>query len=159
MMAADVSCKDWHDIATHVKCNIMRSDVQAHTTCVTESQKYAEGATKPGGFASKGFFEAGGKPVAAASAADPAADEFLSKRPPWKCRCDLQQIAICDMESRRIQVLWPAVKANHSVVLCSVCNVSCTSQETLHAHASGKRHIRRVGCQYSCAAVRVPCKH
>ncbi len=26
----------------------------------------------------------------------------------------------------------------------SVCNVSCTSSETLEGHAAGKKHIRRV---------------
>lgn len=88
-----------------------RGSYAAHTTCVTESQKYAEGATKPGGFAAKGFYEAsGGKSQAAAAAEDPSQDEFLATRPPWKC---------------------------------NVCNVSCTSQETLHAHASGKKHMRR----------------
>ncbi len=63
--------------------------MQSHNTCVTESQKYAEGATKPGGFAAKGFFEASGGAAAATAApsGDPAEDEFLSKRPPWKCRC------------------------------------------------------------------------
>lgn len=97
MVTADVGCKYWHNIATRLVYNPVR-DAQAHTTCVTESQKYAEGATKPGGFASKGFFEAGGKPAAAALAADPAADEFLSKRPPWKCRCEWQQIVTCSMD-------------------------------------------------------------
>lgn len=30
--------------------------MQDHTTCVTEHDKYAKGATKPGGFAAQGFF-------------------------------------------------------------------------------------------------------
>lgn len=85
--------------------------VQGHTSCVTEHEKYAQGATKPGGFAEKGFFGDG----AAAAAGEPAAGaaeglEFLSARPPWKC---------------------------------SICNVACTSQETLMGHASGAKHKRR----------------
>lgn len=64
---------------------------QSHNTCVTEHQKYAEGATKPGGFASKGFQEGGDAAAQGpASAPIPAVpshqDDFLSKRPPWKCR-------------------------------------------------------------------------
>lgn len=30
--------------------------VQDHTSCVTEHDKYAKGATKPGGFAAQGFY-------------------------------------------------------------------------------------------------------
>jgi cell growth-regulating nucleolar protein len=84
--------------------------VQSHTQCVTEVEKYALGATKPGGYAEKGFFsdqqQAGGGP-----AGEAAGLEFLSNRPPWKC---------------------------------SVCNVSCTSKETLMGHAHGTKHRRRV---------------
>ena len=84
--------------------------VQEHTTCVTEHDKYAKGATKPGGYAASGFFGSGetAKPQDASGA---AGLEFLSSRPPWKC---------------------------------SICNVSCTSQETLMGHASGAKHKRRV---------------
>lgn len=46
-----------------------RHSVQAHNSCVTEHDKYAKGATKPGGFAEKGFFDA------AAPAAQPAPGE------------------------------------------------------------------------------------
>jgi hypothetical protein len=34
-------------------------------------------------------------------------------------------------------------KAISSAPSCSVCNVSCTSQETLMAHAAGMKHKRR----------------
>ncbi|GAX79446.1 hypothetical protein CEUSTIGMA_g6887.t1 [Chlamydomonas eustigma] len=88
-----------------------KSSVMGHNSCVTEHQKYALCATKPGGFASQGFK---GQAVAAADTApssqEPTGLEFLSSRPPWKC---------------------------------SVCNVSCTSQETLMAHAAGVKHKRR----------------
>ncbi len=64
--------------------------MQTHNACVTEHEKYAKGATKPGGHAANGFFSthaAGG----AADAGRPADNaivgaEFLSTRPPWKCR-------------------------------------------------------------------------
>ena len=39
--------------------------MQGHTSCVTEDQKYAKGATKPGGFASTGFFKGGAQVQAA----------------------------------------------------------------------------------------------
>lgn len=87
---------------------------KAHNTCVTESQKYAEGATKPGGFASKGFFDTGaingGSIPTVTAASSPTEDKHLSTQAPWKC---------------------------------SICNVSCTSSETLLGHAGGKKHIRR----------------
>ena len=64
---------------------------QTHNACVTEHEKYAKGATKPGGHAANGFFAS---EAAIAAAAGPAADrgeavvgaEYLSSRPPWKCR-------------------------------------------------------------------------
>jgi hypothetical protein len=90
--------------------------VQAHSTCVSEHEKYALGATKPGGFASQGFFHEGQGQVAAAAAAGADGGEavglqFLSEYPPWRCSC---------------------------------CNVSCTSRETLMGHAAGAKHKRRV---------------
>lgn len=68
-----------------------RRPAQAHNTCVTEHDKYAKGATKPGGHAANGFFDATGAGPAGSDAA-PADEailgaEFLSSRPPWKCRC------------------------------------------------------------------------
>ena len=64
---------------------------QSHNTCVTEHEKYAKGATKPGGHAANGFFSGD---AASAAALSPAADggdavvgaQYLSSRPPWKCR-------------------------------------------------------------------------
>jgi cell growth-regulating nucleolar protein len=86
---------------------------------VSEHEKYALGATKPGGYAAQGFFHEGQAQQAAAAAVATAAAatdeavglEFLSQRPPWRCAC---------------------------------CNVSCTSRETLMGHAAGAKHKRRV---------------
>ena len=82
--------------------------MQSHNACVTETQKYVEGATKAGGSAAAGFFDNGSTPQ---SVGDAAGAQYLSKRPPWKC---------------------------------SICSVSCTSESTLVAHASGTKHKRRV---------------
>ncbi len=94
--------------------------MKAHNSCVTEHDKYAKGATKPGGFASAGFFGegeggqgAGAAPVAGtaeATAPAPVGLEFLATRHPWAC---------------------------------SVCGVTCTSHETLLGHAAGVKHRRR----------------
>ena len=77
---------------------------------MTEHDKYAKGATKPGGFAAGGFY-GGGKAAAGDGPAAASGLEFLSSRPPWKC---------------------------------NICNVSCTSRETLLGHATGAKHKRRV---------------
>ena len=88
------------------------SSVAGHTQCVTEHDKYAKGATKPGGFAEKGFYEEGGKKQGSGDGGGGiSGEEFLSTRPPW---------------------------------CCSVCNVTCTSRETLENHATGAKHTRRV---------------
>ena len=84
--------------------------MHGHTSCVTEHEKYAQGATKPGGFAAQGFFNEGGAPSGTESAGGAEGLQFLSTRPPWNC---------------------------------SICNVSCTSQDTLMGHASGAKHKRR----------------
>ena len=74
---------------------------------MTEAQKYAQGATKPGGVAEGGFFEDGAAPQTIQTA---VGTEHLSKAPPWAC---------------------------------SICKVSCTSEATLLAHATGAKHKRR----------------
>lgn len=90
---------------------------QGHAMCVTEVDKYAKGATKPGGYAAQGYYkDSSGATVAVvaqapANASEPADTVFLSTRPPWTC---------------------------------SVCNVTCTSQDTLQGHAAGVKHRRRV---------------
>ena len=85
--------------------------VQAHTTCVTEHEKYALSITKPGqehlmsAAAAAGAQGGGGGPISGASAV--VGERFLNKGPPWDCQC---------------------------------CGVKCTSQETLMGHAQGKKH-------------------
>lgn len=61
-----------------------RYTVKQHTSCVTEHEKYAEGATKPGGYAAAGFTSAGGG--SGGNTSDSAVGlEHTSSRPPWKC--------------------------------------------------------------------------
>ena len=85
--------------------------VQAHTSCVTEHEKYALSITKPGqehlmkNSGAHGAHGGGGGPVSGASQI--VGERFLNKGPPWDCVC---------------------------------CNVKCTSQETLTGHAQGKKH-------------------
>lgn len=83
---------------------------------MTEVDKYAKGATKPGGYAAQGYYKDGSgatvvvaQPVASTS--EPADTAYLATRPPWTC---------------------------------SVCKVTCTSQDTLMGHAGGVKHRRRV---------------
>ena len=104
------ACRGSHSF-TCIDCSATfdRFSVHGHNQCVTEHQKYALGATKPGGFAAGGF-ENVSQPTSK-EASEPSGLEFLSIRPPWKC---------------------------------SACNIGCTSQETLMAHASGIKHKRRV---------------
>ena len=82
---------------------------------MTEADKYAKGATKPGGFAAQGYFQNGATVDTTQSApivSEAADNSCLSTRPPWTC---------------------------------SVCNVTVTSQDTLLGHAAGFKHRRRVG--------------
>ncbi len=60
---------------------------QNHSTCVTEHEKYALGATKPGGFAANGVQGRanGATQPASAQPSEPTGLEFLSSRPPWNC--------------------------------------------------------------------------
>lgn len=88
--------------------NFDRRTVQGHTQCVTEHEKYALGATKPGGIHCSGFSaEGSAKP---GEEGKPEGLNFLTTQPPWKC---------------------------------TICNVNCTSQDTLMGHASGAKHKRR----------------
>jgi cell growth-regulating nucleolar protein len=91
-----------------------QTTVHSHTQCVTEHEKYAKGATKPGGFAEKGFYAKSdtqsGEDVGRLAVDEVTGAQFLSTIAPWKC---------------------------------SVCNVTCTSRETLLGHAQGSKHKRR----------------
>jgi cell growth-regulating nucleolar protein len=91
-----------------------QTTVHSHTQCVTEHEKYAKGATKPGGFAEKGFYAKSdtnsGEDVGMQAVDEVTGAQFLSTFAPWKC---------------------------------SICNVTCTSRETLLGHAQGAKHKRR----------------
>ena len=71
---------------TCLDCNITfcRNDVKGHTKCVTEHEKYAQGATKTGGYAAGGFVGSEVAGPATPPAATPGAD-LLATRPPWTC--------------------------------------------------------------------------
>ena len=107
----------WQSLHLRVLGNNDLTAFQGHATCVSEADKYAKGATKPGGYAAQGYYkDSTGATVAVvaqptASVSDPADTAFLSARPPW---------------------------------ICSVCKVTCTSQDTLLGHAAGVKHRRRV---------------
>ena len=63
-----------------------RFTVASHTTCVTEYQKYAECATKPGGAHAAGYVAGQGKGgVGSQGDAAPVGLEHTSSRPPWRC--------------------------------------------------------------------------
>lgn len=53
---------------------------QNHVTCVSEHEKYALGATKPGGFAEKGFYHDGAAPAASKQQGGPVGMEHLTTR-------------------------------------------------------------------------------
>lgn len=95
-----------------------RHTVQGHTTCVTEHEKYALGATKPGGKASafngtaaKGKMGGQTGPFSGEERTDDIVGrEYLATKAPWFCSC---------------------------------CNIECTGAETLKSHALGKKHKRK----------------
>lgn len=91
-----------------------RAGAQRHNSCVTEHQKYAEGATKPGGFASRGGAEGGAG--APASGGGGGADgeavglEYVTEKAPYRCK---------------------------------LCNVTCTGWDNVLSHAASKKHRNR----------------
>ena len=62
------------------------SSVHGHTQCVTEHDKYAKGATKPGGFAEKGYYDGGVCAGNGEASKDVVGAEFLSTSAPWICQ-------------------------------------------------------------------------
>jgi hypothetical protein len=116
-----------HPLNHHSHSPSQNTTHQSHNSCVTEHDKYAKGATKPGGFAAKGFYGDGegaggggaGPPTTPADAPPPVGLEFLATRPPWAC---------------------------------SACGVTCTSRETLLGHAAGVKHRRRANAAAKAAA-------
>ncbi|KAK3260218.1 hypothetical protein CYMTET_30812 [Cymbomonas tetramitiformis] len=60
-----------------------RHSVQWHTQCVTEHEKYAQCATKPGGK----LASASGNSAKNAATPNPLGDKFLATSAPWYCSC------------------------------------------------------------------------
>jgi hypothetical protein len=92
MLCAAKDPLTWHSgVTQHLSLSLPS---QGHSTCVTEHEKYALGATKPGGYASQGFYKEGGAAAApqqqqqqqGGGSEEELGLEFLSERPPWKCR-------------------------------------------------------------------------
>ena len=64
-----------------------QQDAKKHNSCVTEHQKYAEGATKPGGIAANRSSNQATPIPQNESQNGVAGLEFLSTGRPWSCRC------------------------------------------------------------------------
>jgi cell growth-regulating nucleolar protein len=95
-----------------------RHTVQGHTTCVTEHEKYALGATKPGGKAS-------------AFNGTAAKEKMGGQTGPFRG------------EERTDDIIGREYLATKAPWLCSCCNIECTGAETLKSHALGKKHKRK----------------
>ena len=95
-----------------------RHTVQGHTTCVTEHEKYALGATKPGGKAS-------------AFNGTAAKEKMGGHTGPFRG------------EERTDDIIGREYLATKAPWLCSCCNIECTGAETLKSHALGKKHKRK----------------
>ena len=76
------------------------TSVHSHTSCVTEHDKYAKGATKPGGFAAKGFYSGDGGKEDAGPSGEIVGEAWLSTRPPWRCdACNVACTSRATLES------------------------------------------------------------
>ena len=95
-----------------------RHTVQGHTTCVTEHEKYALGATKPGGKAS-------------AFNGTAAKEKMGGQTGPFRG------------EERTDDIVGREYLATKAPWFCSCCNIECTGAETLKSHALGKKHKRK----------------
>lgn len=96
--------------------------MQGHTSCVTEDQKYAKGATKPGGFASTGFFKGGTQVLAAPQQQGGA---------PLTCPCSLTALAFALKEaaqSHRMVHTLPASAAPLFKPRLSCLPLECTAE-------------------------------
>jgi len=60
---------------------------KGHTSCVSEHDKYALSATKPGGKAAGGHDQQHASKAASQPVAPPDGDKFLAKKAPWDCAC------------------------------------------------------------------------
>ena len=100
-----------------------RYTVQLHTKCVTEHEKYALGATKPGGKANV----VSGASTKAAATREPAVAEAATA---------------AALEEKE-KIVGREYLATEAPWMCSCCNVECTGAETLKSHALGKKHKRK----------------
>ena len=100
-----------------------RYAVQLHTKCVTEHEKYALGATKPGGKANV----VSGASTKAAATREPA----------------VAQAATAAAREEKEKIVGREYLATEAPWMCSCCNVECTGAETLKSHALGKKHKRK----------------
>lgn len=169
------SCSASH--LTCIDCNVTfkRHEVQGHTKCVTEHEKYAQGVTKAPGYTAPPPKPPGnGKPLSLGEFEPP-----LPNGPPWKCRHALSFVAYLGFQLRSsvssiakshshqgliaprckycLQSLQePRCSASvfrrevssmiditHQFICCSICNVTCTSRDTLKGHIGGAKHIRK----------------
>ncbi|CAL6410715.1 unnamed protein product [Bathycoccus prasinos] len=95
-----------------------RYAVQLHTKCVTEHEKYALGATKPGGKANV----VSGASTKAAATREPA----------------VAQAATAAAREEKEKIVGREYLATEAPWMCSCCNVECTGAETLKSHALAK---------------------
>ena len=69
-------------------CTFDYRGVKAHVSCVTEHEKYALAATKPGGAGARvNAARGGGGGGGGGTGAEAFGEEFLATGPPWKCAC------------------------------------------------------------------------
>ena len=111
-----------------------RYSVQQHTSCVTEHEKYALGATKPGGkanYAANGGGKGGGGERGGGVAAEKEKGEQAPLSSP--ATGSEKKESIPGREFLATEAPW----------MCTCCNVECTGAETLKSHALGKKHKRK----------------
>lgn len=110
-----------------------RYTVQLHTKCVTEHEKYALGATKPGGKAN--YAASGGKGGGGERGGDVAAEKEKEEPAPLSSPATglEKNESIPGREFLATEAPW----------MCTCCNVECTGAETLKSHALGKKHKRK----------------
>jgi hypothetical protein len=95
--------------------------MQAHTTCVTEHEKYALGATKPGGYAANGYpGDAQKQQQKSTQEAEPTGLQFLATRAPWRCRCPLCLnhpvfTALCKITAQLLHHNWRMFSHVHAL--------------------------------------------
>jgi len=132
-----------------------RANVHLHTQCVSEHEKYALGATKPGGKAhekqratallssnekiSVGLERASDATASIVAAADDD-DEQKTTAVVDGGKDDSKKTTTKDKKEK---VYGEEHLSKQSPWMCACCAVTCTSEETLKEHAQGKKHKRK----------------